>query len=344
MNGNIKSRMRDEIIVQMQQYVTMEILQILDQVLVEIFEEVDIEPRETLPAEVKDSVDEQNKYIIQLFLYKKSSLAKGTLEGYLNAIKMLLTYTDKVLTDITDIDITGFLRWYENRNVARTGKQNKSITVNNARKFLSAFFGWLRKEKFINYNPVETVQERPVSKMPIDFFSRTELTQLREACKDVRERAILETLRSTGARVGELIGINRFYINWDTGDVMIQGEKGGKYRPLYLDEECRYYLKRYLESREDNNPALFIGKRKPYTALQREGIRAILKEIGNRAGLHCRVYPHKLRKTLGMDLRNKGVEIGTIQEIMGHSDPAVTAKYYAESTTDTLRDIRRRTA
>lgn len=344
MNGNIKSRMRDEIIVQMQQYVSVEILQILDQVLVEMFEEVNIEPRETLPAEVKDSVDEQNKYIIQLFLYKKSNLAKGTLEDYLNAVKMLLTYTDKPLTDVTDIDITGFLRWYENRNVTKMGKQNKGTTVNNARKFLSAFFGWMRKEKFINCNPVETVQERPVSKMPIDFFTRTELAQLREACRDVRERAILETLRSTGARVGEMIGINCFYINWDTGDVMIQGEKGGRYRPLYLDEECRYYLKRYLESRNDNDPALFIGKRKPRTALKREGIRAIMKDIGARAGLHCRVYPHKMRKTLGMELRNKGVEIGTIQEIMGHSDPAVTAKYYAESTTETLRDIRRRTA
>ena len=69
-----------------------------------------------------------------------------------------------------------------------------------------------------------------------------------------------------------------------------------------------------------------------------------MRKLGKRAGLTCRVYPHKFRKTLGMDLRNKGVEIGVIQEVLGHSSPEVTSKYYAESTTETLRGIRKRTA
>lgn len=65
--------------------------------------------------------------------------------------------------------------------------------------------------------------------------------------------------------------------------------------------------------------------------------RAALKVIAGRAGVTCRVYPHKMRKTLGMDLKNKGVDIGTIQEILGHASPAVTAEYYAESTPTTLQ-------
>lgn len=344
MNNNIKSKMRDDIIVQMQQYLDTKVLQMLDNVLIDLFENVDMEERETLPAEVQNSIDEKNKYIIQLFLYKKSNLSKKTLAAYLEAVKMLLTYTDKELTEISDIDIAGYLRWYEYRNKHITGKKNKETSVNNQRKFLSAFFGWMRKEKLLNYNPVETVQPLPEAKKPIDFFSRTEIAELREGCRDERERAILETLRSTGARVGELLSIDRFRINWDTGDIYIIGEKGGRYRALYLDEDCRYYLKRYLSLRKDNQPELFISSKSPYNPLGKEAVENILRNIGKRAGLTCRVYPHKFRKTLGMELRNKGVEIGVIQEVLGHSSPEVTAKYYAESTTETLRGIRQRTA
>lgn len=343
MNNNIKSKMRDDIIVQMQQYLDNNTLQILDSVLVDLFEEVDMQRRETLPAEVRNSIDEKNKYIIQLFIYKKSNLSPKTITAYLEAVKMLLTYTDKELTEVNDIDITGFLKWYQNRNKAK-GKINNNVSVNNMRKFVSAFFGWMRKEKLINDNPVETIPPLAEPRKPIDYFTRTEMEKLREACRDERERALVETLRSTGARVGELLGINRFQINWDNGDVYIKGEKGGKYRLLYLDEECRYYLKKYLEQREDNRPELFLSSKAPHNPLRKESVELILRKIGQRAGLTCRVYPHKFRKTLGMGLRNKGVEIGVIQEVLGHSSPEVTAKYYAESTTDTLRGIRQRTA
>ena len=69
-----------------------------------------------------------------------------------------------------------------------------------------------------------------------------------------------------------------------------------------------------------------------------------MKRIGERENMECRVYPHKMRKTLGMKLKNSGIDIGTIQEVLGHANPTVTSRYYAESTPDTLRDIRRRAA
>jgi len=87
---------------------------------------------------------------------------------------------------------------------------------------------------------------------------------------------------------------------------------------------------------------MFPHCREHYEKLSTSGIRSILKTIGNRAKLKCRVYPHKMRKTLGMSLKNKGVDIGTIQEILRHSSPSVTAIYYAQSTPDTLRNVRER--
>ena len=113
-------------------------------------------------------------------------------------------------------------------------------------------------------------------------------------------------LRSTGARVGEVVEIDRDGIDWQTGDILICGEKGGRYRTLYLDEVARYHLKKYLDQRTDDNAALFVSCKKPFGRLHTSGIRSVLKQIAKREGMQCRVYPHKLRKTLGMNLKNIG--------------------------------------
>ena len=115
-------------------------------------------------------------------------------------------------------------------------------------------------------------------------------------------------------------------------------------RIIFLDEIARYHLGNYIQSRKDGNPALFVWDKAPYKRLHKTGIRAALKTIARRMGMQCRVYPHKLRKTLGMNLKNSGVDLGCIQEILGHGNPGVTARYYAESTPDTLRSVRKRVA
>lgn len=171
-----------------------------------------------------------------------------------------------------------------------------------------------------------------------------QMEELREGCLSVRDRAIVEVFRSTGARVGEIVEIDRDGIDWQTGDILIRGEKGGRYRTLYLDEVARYHLKKYLDQRTDDNAALFVACKKPFGRLHTSGIRSVLKQIAKREGMQCRVYPHKLRKTLGMNLKNSGVDLGSIQEILGHANPTVTSRYYAESTPETLRGIRRRSA
>lgn len=208
--------------------------------------------------------------------------------------------------------------------------------------FLIAFFTWMRLEKLITDNPVEPIPAKKVPIKPIDYYSPEESAKLRDACKNIRERALLEVLRSTGARIGEIAEITLDQIDMRSGDIWIQGEKGGRYRTIYLDDDARHYYGLYLDSRKDDCPYMFPRSRKPYGKMTTCGFRAILKAIRKRAGLTCRVYPHKSRKTLGMNLKNRGVDIGTIQEIMGHADPGVTARYYAQSNPRTLRSVRER--
>ncbi|MEG7531421.1 MAG: tyrosine-type recombinase/integrase [Hungatella sp.] len=343
-NQSIKTQIINHVLVAMSRYAAQGVLKILEEIIMDEFTKVNMEEITTLPAELKNDIDVQNEYVIKLFLYKKKNLKKGTKEAYLGAIKRLLLAADKALNTMDEMDIHHYLDQYEKRNISSGGQKNQASTVNNERRFLSAFFTWMRKEKLIRDNPVESAEVRKISRKPIDYFSQEEMEKLRDGCKTLRERAVIEFLRSTGARVGEVLEIDRNSIDWITGDILICGEKGDRYRTIYLDKAARHHLKKYFNSRTDRSSGIFVSSKKPYKSLSSCGIRLILKQIAERTEVTCRVYPHKMRKTLGMDLKNKGVDIGTIQEILGHADPAVTAAYYAQSTPNTLRYVRERTA
>lgn len=339
-----KAQIIDNVLVAMTYYLNSDVLEMLERVLTKNLVDVVVERINTLPMEMKDSIDNQNGYILQLFMYKKKKLADGTKYGYISAIKRLVTLVYKPLTNMEESDIYYYLDWYEHRNVPLNGRKNQARTINNERRFLSAFFTWMRKEKLIGSNPVEAIEPLKVAKKPIDYFTPEEMASLKDGCESLRERAVIEVLRSTGARVGEVVGITIDLIDWETGDVMILGEKGNRYRTLYLDPDAIHHFRKYLNSRTDNNPAIFVSSRQPYQALSTCAIRGIVKDVAQRAGITSRAYPHKMRKTLGMELKNKGVDIGTIQEIMGHADSKVTSLYYAQSTPDTLRVVRNKAA
>lgn len=339
---NLKSQVINNIMMQMAAYIDKAAVDILQRVLEEQFVFLNVEQISTLPDEIDRSTEEKNRYLIGLYQVKKRNLSPKTVEQYLRSIRSLAAVIDKPYTDMDELDIDYYLRWYEQRNVHNNKGKNQASTCNNERRYLSAFFTWLRKEKFTATNPVELTEPLKEERKPIDYFRPVQMEELREGCISVRDRAILEVFRSTGARIGEIVQINREDIDWQTGDVLICGEKGGRYRTIYLDEVARYYLRRYIDSRKDEDPALFVACRAPYTRLKISGLRNIIKQIAKREGMQCRVYPHKLRKTLGMNLKNSGVDLGSIQEILGHSNPAVTSRYYAESTPDTLRSVRKR--
>jgi site-specific recombinase XerD len=336
MGNNAKKEFLNNIIIQMSDCVDRDILQILEQSITAELVKVNMDSIPTLPALIDDT-DDKNQDIIKLYIYKKR-IKDSTKKAYLFTVKSLLTLIHKPLTKMDEADISYYLHWYEKR----PGVQ--ASTYNNARRNLSAFFTWMRKEKMISDNPVDAIEPKRVVQKPIDYFSGQEIIRLREACKNRKERALLEVLRSTGARAGELVHITTDQIDWETGDALILGEKNDKYRTIYLDEDARYYLYEYIKNRGFDSPYLFPRSQSPHSVMTINGIYGVFHGIGKRAKMEVRVYPHKMRKTLGMSLKNKGVDLGIIQEIMGHSNPAVTAQYYAQSTPATLRYVRERLA
>ncbi len=200
----VKSEIINNVMVAMSYYIEQQaVLAALEQVMQQELVRVNMEEITTLPAERLDSVAERNKYLIQLFMVKKRDLSKGTLTGYLSAVKRLIVEINgKPLDKMDEMDIDWYLSQYESRNVSSGGNKNTATTVNNERRFLSAFYTWMRKAKLIADNPVESIPSKKVALKPIDYYTPEEMARIRDACKNPRERAVIEVFRSTGARVG----------------------------------------------------------------------------------------------------------------------------------------------
>ena len=239
-----KVKVRDRILIAMKEHLPMDVLAILETVLAKEFAAVSMEEVNLLPVDVRNSVEEQNRQIVELFKYKKRNLKPATIDNYLRAVGQIATMTGKALTRIDDMDIYNYLQWYENRNMSITGKRNQNSTINNERLYLSAFFSWMRKNRLRTDNPVEVTERRKVVRKPIDYFKRDDMAKLRDACQTTRDRALVEVLRSTGARVNEITAITTDMIDWQTGDIVIQSEKSDKYRTIWLDDDARHYLRK----------------------------------------------------------------------------------------------------
>lgn len=160
----------------------------------------------------------------------------------------------------------------------------------------------------------------------------------------LRDRAILETLFSTGMRIAELVVLNREQIKikpeMEELELSIIG-KGGRIRPVYLSERALFWLQKYLETRKDKEKALFINYRFKKGALRRLTARSIeknIKKYGILAGLPIPVTPHVMRHTFATDLQSQGVDLRTLQELLGHKSPLAT-QIYAQVTSKRLREV-----
>ena len=252
-------------------------MDILNQVLIKALYPVDVIELETLPANYETT----NEYILKLYEIKKMpKLSKQTSKYYLFTIKHFIEFTGKSLLNVTDMDIELYLHNYSK-------KGNTEATVNNERRNLSSFFTWMRKCHLITENPVENVEKWSEIEKPIDYLKDWEMEALRDACKVksndnlvmigeyrecLRDRALLEFLRSTAVRVGECVATNIDNVNWQTGEVLVYGEKTKTYRTVCLDDMAKYHLKKYIDSRNDQYEALFVSIRKGHGRIQKTGL------------------------------------------------------------------------
>jgi site-specific recombinase XerD len=163
----------------------------------------------------------------------------------------------------------------------------------------------------------------------------------------LRDRAILETLFSTGLRVAELVSIDRDQVKMkkETKDLEISiTGKGNRTRTVYFSERAVAHLKNYLAKRNDNEKALFINYRGPKKAVKRltpRSVESLVKKYALLAGISVLTTPHVLRHSFATDLLMQGVDLRTVQEFLGHKN-ITTTQIYTHVTNQRLRDIHRK--
>ncbi|KEZ24111.1 site-specific tyrosine recombinase/integron integrase [Ureaplasma diversum] len=266
-------------------------------------------------------VDKNDDEIVGLFIDAKKleGCSHNTMKYYISTIDLLLKHLNKPINEIDTKDLRNYLSTYqEQRNSTKT-------TIDNIRRILSSFFSWLEDENYIIKSPVRRIKK---VKTPItikETYSDEELEIMRDNVDNSRDLAMIDMLASTGMRVGELVKLNIEDIDFNERECIVLG-KGNKQRIVYFDARTKIHLKNYLNSRNDQNKALFVTLKAPYNRISISGVESKLRKIGEKLNIK-KVHPHKFRRTLATIAIDKGMPIEQVQRLLGHEKVDTTLKY-----------------
>nr|WP_227018247.1 site-specific tyrosine recombinase/integron integrase [Sinanaerobacter chloroacetimidivorans] len=295
----------------------MEQLEELRRVLTYAFDGVDITEKEALePTDANN-----NGGMLDVFIAAKriEGCSDKSLKYYTFTVRQMLNSIGKHFREISTDDLRGYLADYQKF------RGSSKVTIDNMRRIFSSFFGWLEDEDYILKSPVRRIHKIKTDKPIKETISDEGLELLRDACDQIRDLAIVDLLASTGMRVGELVNLNRGDMNFHERECVVLG-KGGSERMVYFDARTKIHLLNYLESRDDNNPALFVSLNQPRERLLIGGVETRLRKIGKRADLN-KVHPHKFRRTLATRAIDKGMPIEQVQRLLGHVKIDTTMHY-----------------
>ncbi|CAI3301625.1 site-specific tyrosine recombinase/integron integrase [Enterococcus cecorum] len=258
---------------------------------------------------------------ISMFIAAKriEGRSEKSLSYYLATIEKMVDALDKSVKHITTEDLRNYLASYQQEH------GSSKVTIDNIRRILSSFFGWLEDEDYIIKSPVRRIHKVKTGKSIKETYSDEQLELMRDKCEEVRDLAIIDMLASTGMRVGELVLLNIEDINFEERECIVFG-KGDKERIVYFDARTKIHLQKYLDSRTDSNPALFTSLSKPNKRLNIGGIEVRLRKLGKKLGIE-KVHPHKFRRTLATMAIDKGMPIEQLQHLLGHQRIDTTLQY-----------------
>ena len=289
------------------------------------------------------------------YLEVEKNASQKTIENYDHYLKRFLGFAGDISPASIDLNLVKkyrlFLNRYKDKNERGLGKQTQSYHVIALRAFL----------KYLAKNDIKTVAAEKIE-LPktesrvVTFLEEDEVDRLLKATGnkdnliDLRNRAILETLYSTGLRVSELTGLDRDDINLKRGEFSVKG-KGGKTRLVFLSDDAIDWLNKYLAKRGDPDPALFvradrrknkdIEKTKDHSLrLTPRSVQRIIDQCARKAGITKTVTPHTLRHSLATEMLRNGADIRSVQAILGHSS-ITTTQIYTHITDTQLRDVHR---
>lgn len=272
---------------------------------------------------ITEGVDKSkdDKDYIELFLSAKrvEGRSEKSLSYYSKTIHKMCDEIGKDVRRITTDDLREYLSGYQSSH------NSSKVTIDNIRRILSSFFGWLEDEDYIVKSPVRRIHKVKSGSVVKDTYTDEELELMRDSCEESRDLALIDMLSSTGMRVGEIVLLNRNDIDFKERECKVFG-KGDKERIVYFDARTKMHLSKYLNERKDDNEALFVSLKSPHNRLSIGAIEARLRGIGLNVGID-NVFPHKFRRTLATTAIDKGMPIEQLQRLLGHQRVDTTLMY-----------------
>ncbi|MCT8140241.1 tyrosine-type recombinase/integrase [Anaerobacillus sp. CMMVII] len=256
--------------------------------------------------------------------YKAEKRIEGFSPHTLNAYRLQANLLVRHFQDINPQSVTTQgIKDY----LASSSEGLKPSSLAHRVRFIRSFFRWLHEEGHITANPAAKIKEPKVGKRIPKFLTEREIEHLREGCHTTMEKALFEFMFSTGCRIGEIVSLNKNCINFGDHSAIVRG-KGDKEREVYFNIRCDIWLKRYLQERTDQNPAIFVTERSPHR-MSIAQMRYVVKRISSRAGIDKTIYPHQLRHSFATHLLNNGAPLDVIQSLLGH-EKSETTRIYAQ--------------
>ena len=270
---------------------------------------------------IKDELVEDTTDYAKMFIAAKriEGCSERTLNYYETTIKTMIDKLSKKVNSIETEDLRNYLSEYQAKNNC------SKVTIDNVRRILSSFFAWLEDEDYIMKSPVRRIHKVKATQTVKETYTDEELEEMRDACVEIRDLAMVDFLASTGVRVGELVNLDRVDIDMQERSCVVLG-KGGKEREVYFDARTKIHLQNYLNTRTDNNPALFVSLLRPYDRLKISGVEIRLRELGKKINIK-KIHPHKFRRTMATKAIDKGMPIEQVQVLLGHRKIDTTLQY-----------------
>jgi len=299
-----------DILNQMAEFLNISQMKKLQEVLFSAFAEEKVEKQKL-----------ENCEYLDLFLDAKKieGCSARTIRYYQTTIQHMLNSIQDPVRKISTETIRDYLVEYQQIN----GCSN--VTIDNVRRNISSFFSWLEEEDYILKSPMHRIHKIKTKSVVKETISDEAIERLRDNCGNARDLAIIDLLYSTGIRVGELVNINIADVSFEQRECIVFG-KGNKERRVYFDAKVKIHLQQYLDTRTDDNPALFVTLDAPHDRLKISGVEIRLRMLGGKVGV-SRVHPHKFRRTMATRAIDKGMPIEQVQKILGHSQIDTTMQY-----------------
>ena len=273
------------------------------------------------------SIEDAIKDFLNYCIFEKG-LSDKTKDSYYNDLEVhKLFLNDNGINNVTDINSDHIKEFLKYRNDEETTTIAHNLTV------IKNFHSYLLKENIVKNNVSEFI-ERPKLKKALPKSLSVEDVDLLLDIKldspfDYRNKAMLELMYGCGLRVSELVNLEINDVDMTNCVIRILG-KGSKERDIPLGEYSIYYLKAYLDRRNEllkGRPCDKVFLNNHGLGMTRQGFFKNLKSLLKEKGLNPDVSPHTLRHSFATHLINRGADLRSIQEMLGHSDISTTKIY-----------------